>query len=300
MSFVDVLEKLSMDILDKALTAGMGLGAGSSALLNTQGMSAPKRAALVAALTAAGAGMGYGTSRLARKAIFGGKKKKASLTGHDFRRAISDRSNMPTSDSQGYAASKLKETQNVGKPTYRRSPTIQSLAPKMSTNKGSIPKIGAAMPIKPWEEAVKEKIDATIPKAPIEVGRAMTGAAIGGVGIPWLAGRPMSWRGAAIGGAAVPALGWAIDKYRAGTMKTGAAMNERLMTDPLIQFLQKEAEEAATNEEAMEVREDHPSAMAEDPGPTPEMTRWVEENQDFLGRLFNSRNFRGKYHQKDI
>jgi hypothetical protein len=149
--------------------------------------------------------------------------KAASLTGHDFRRAISDRSNMPTADSQGYAASKLKASQDAGKLTYRRAPTIQSLAPKMSTSKGSIPKIGADM-----------------------------------------------------------------------------SMTERLRTDPLIQYLQKEAEAAATNEEDMQVRTDHPAAMAEDPGPTDEMTKWVAENQEFLENLFSSRNFRGKYTQKDI
>lgn len=147
--------------------------------------------------------------------------KAASMTGHDFRRAISGRSNMPTSDSQGFAASQLKKSQDASKLTYQRAPTIQSLAPKMSTNKGSIPKIGAAM------------------------------------------------------------------------------LTERLRTDPLIQYLQKEAEAAATNEADMETRVDHPASMAEDPGPTDEMTKWVGENQEFLENLFSSRNFRGKYTQKD-
>jgi hypothetical protein len=148
--------------------------------------------------------------------------KVASLTGHDFRRAVTGRSNMPTDDSKGYAMAKLKASQNIGKPQFNRSPTIQSLTPKMSTNKGSIPKVGADMSM------------------------------------------------------------------------------ERLRTDPLIQYLQKEAEQLGTNEGEMRLRTDSPSIMAEDPGPASEMTKFVAENKEFLENLFSHRNFRGKYTQKDI
>ena len=148
--------------------------------------------------------------------------KAASLTGHDFRRAVTGRSNMPTSDSHEYASAKLRESQQVGKPSFQRAPTIQSLAPQMSTNKGSIPKIGAAM------------------------------------------------------------------------------LTERLRTDPLVQYLQKEAAELSTNRDDMQERVDHPASMAENPGPTPEMTKWVERNEKFLEDLFSHRNFRPKHDQKDV
>lgn len=73
------------------------------------------------------------------------KLKEAAISGHDFRRSLQGRPNMPTEESTAYASKLLRSSQSVGKPPKFKGPSIQQIAPKMSTNKGSIPKIGADM-----------------------------------------------------------------------------------------------------------------------------------------------------------